>query len=40
VLYLYYQVFDWLVNRDSVHKDVATFLAGVLAGLGYDTVRF
>jgi len=40
VLYLYYQVFDWLVNRDAVHKDVATFLAGVLAGLGYDVVKF
>jgi len=40
VLYLYYQVFDWLVNRDSVHKDVATFFAGVLAGLGYDVVKF
>ena len=40
VLYLYYQVFDWLVNRDSVHRDVATFLAGVLAGLGYDVVKF
>jgi len=40
VLYLYYQVFDWLVNRDAVHKDVATFLAGVLVGLGYDVVRF
>jgi len=39
-LYLYYQVFDWLVNRDNVHKDVATFLAGVLAGLGYDVVKF
>ena len=40
VIYLYYQVFDWFVNRDSVHKDVATFLAGVLVGLGYDVVRF
>ena len=40
VIYLYYQVFDWLVNRDNVNKDVATFLAGVLAGLGYDVVKF
>ena len=40
VLYLVYQLLDWFVNRDTVHKDVATFLAGVLAGLGYDIVRF
>jgi len=40
VIYLYYQVFDWFVNRDSVHKDIAAFLAGVLVGLGYDVVRF
>jgi hypothetical protein len=38
VLYICYQVFDWLVHRDTVHKDVAVFLAGVLVGLGYDVV--
>jgi hypothetical protein len=40
VVYLNYQVFDWFVHRDTVTKDVGTFLAGVLAGLGYDVVRF
>ena len=40
VIYVVYQVFDWLVNRDTVAKDVAAFLAGVLVGLGYDVVKF
>jgi len=40
VVYLYYQVFDWFVNRDVVAKDVGTFLAGVLVGLGYDVVKY
>jgi hypothetical protein len=35
-----YQVFDWRINGSNVAKDVGTFLAGVLVGLGYDVVRF
>jgi len=40
VVYLVYQLLDWRLNGSNPVKDVATFLAGVLAGLGYDTVRF
>ena len=40
VIYLYYQVFDWFIHRDTVVKDVGTFLAGLVTGLGYDVVRF
>jgi len=39
-VYIAYQVFDWLVNRDMVAKDIGMFLAGVLVGLGYDVVKF
>jgi hypothetical protein len=39
-VYITYQVFDWLVNRDTVAKDVAAFLGGLLVGLGYDVVKF
>jgi hypothetical protein len=34
VLYVAYQLFDWLSSRDTVARDVATFLAGVVARLG------
>jgi hypothetical protein len=40
VLYVAYQVFDWRINSSDAAKDVGTFLAGVLVGLGYDVVRF
>ena len=40
VLYLVYQLLDWRLNGSNPVKDVATFLAGVVAGLGYDVVRF
>ena len=40
VIYTAYQVFDWFVNRDTVAKDIGTFLAGLLVGLGYDVVKF
>jgi len=40
VLYLVYQILDWRLNGSNPVKDVATFLAGVVAGLGYDVVRF
>jgi hypothetical protein len=33
-LYVAYQAFDWLSSRDAVARDVATFLAGVVARLG------
>jgi hypothetical protein len=33
-LYLAYQAFDWLYSKDTVARDVATFLAGVVARLG------
>jgi hypothetical protein len=37
-LYIAYQVLDWIATRDTVAKDVAVFLAGVLVGLGYDVL--
>ena len=37
-LYLAYQLLDWKLNGSSPVKDVATFLAGVLAGLGYKAL--
>ena len=40
VLYLVYQILDWRLNGSNPVKDVATFLAGVVAGLGYDVMRF
>jgi hypothetical protein len=40
VLYVVYQVFDWRLNGSNPVKDVGTFLAGVVAGLGYDVVKF
>jgi len=40
VVYLVYQLLDWRLNGSNPVKDVATFLAGVVAGLGYDVVRF
>jgi hypothetical protein len=40
VLYVVYQVFDWRINGSNAAKDVATFLAGVLVGLGYYVVKF
>jgi len=39
VLYLVYQLLDWRMNGSNPVKDVATFLAGVVAGLGYDVVK-
>jgi hypothetical protein len=33
-LYVAYQTFDWLSSKDTVARDVATFLAGVVARLG------
>ena len=39
-VYIAYQVFDWIVNRDAVAKDIGTFLDGVLLGLGYDVAKF
>jgi hypothetical protein len=40
VIYVVYQVFDWRINGSNAAKDVATFLTGVLVGLGYDVVKF
>ena len=40
VMYVVYQVLDWRINNSNAAKDVGTFLAGVLAGLGYDMVKF
>ena len=40
VLYLVYQLLDWRLNGSNPVKDVATFLAGVVAGLGYDVVKY
>jgi len=40
VLYVVYQVFDWRIKGSDAAKDVGTFLAGVLVGLGYDVVKF
>ncbi len=33
-LYLAYQAFDWMNSKDTVARDVATFLAGIVARLG------
>jgi hypothetical protein len=40
VLYVVYQVLDWRVNGSNPAKDVSVFLAGLVAGLGYDAVKF
>jgi len=40
VMYVTYQTFDWRINNSNAAKDVGTFLAGVLTGLGYDMVKF
>jgi hypothetical protein len=33
-VYLAYQAFDWMSSKDTVARDVATFLAGVVSRLG------
>ena len=38
VLYVLYQVLDWKINNSDAAKDVAVYLAGALAGLGYDAL--
>jgi hypothetical protein len=38
-LYVVYQILDWRINQSDAARDIATYLAGVLAGLGYDTAR-
>jgi len=40
VMYVVYQVLDWRLNGSNAAKDVATFLGGLLVGLGYDVVKF
>jgi hypothetical protein len=40
VMYVVYQVLDWRINGSDAAKDVATFLGGLLVGLGYDVVKF
>ncbi len=34
-LYMMYEVFDYVEKRDTVSKDIVTYLAGVAAGLGF-----
>jgi hypothetical protein len=36
-LYIMYEAFDYIEKRDTVSKDIATYLAGVAAGLGFTT---
>ena len=38
VLYLVYEVFDYVVSRDTAGKDVAVYLGGLVSGLGYGLV--
>ena len=40
VLYVTYQVLDWKLNNSNPVKDMATFMSGVLIGLGFDVARF
>jgi hypothetical protein len=28
ILYIAYEVFEWIIKRDTIHKDIATFIAG------------
>jgi len=35
-----YQLLDWRLNGSNPVKDVTTFMAGVLVGLGYDVVKY
>jgi len=28
VLYLAYQIFEWIMKKDTIYKDIATFTAG------------
>ena len=38
VLYVVYQVVSYVVKRDTVDKDVALYLSGLVSGLGYGFV--
>ena len=37
-LYVTYQVLDWKISQSNAAKDIAAYLAGVLAGLGYKAL--